>query len=179
MFRPHGLVTVSGIRDASGKEVSLTDAVRYGWLPNPRGRQPQGWGLDRDELVLGQNIFTDQGRQLLCYCFGFRNPIQNYVCSQFGVGTGVLPAKVTDVALGAPITLNSGNMLGPVDSIDYLSAFVLRVAFTLGLLDANGFLITEMGLFSGNGSMLTRKVRSVGIQKTSDYAPTLLYRVRM
>ncbi len=91
----------------------------------------------------------------------------------------MLPAKTTDVALGAPITLNSGNMLGPIDSIDYLSAFVLRVAFTLGLLDANGFLITEMGLFSGNGSMLTRKVRSVGINKTSDYAPTLLYRVRM
>jgi hypothetical protein len=176
-MRAKGLVTVSKIVDSSGKVISLEDAIRYGWLPKP-SRVPAGWGVGRDEVCLGQNLFLDQGRQLLAYCFAFRSPIENFVCSKFGVGTGTTAAAVTDVALEAPVALATGAYTGSVESIDFLSAFVVRVAFTLGLSDANGSLITEQGLFSGNNSLIARRVRTVGLNKTSDYAPTMTWRLR-
>lgn len=174
---PTGLVTISSIVDASGKPVALDDAMRYGWIPQGQ-RVPAGWGVGRNEMCLGPNLFLDQGRQLLAYCFAFRSPIENFVCSKFGVGTGTTAAAVTDVALEAPVALASGAYTGAVESIDFLSAFVVRVAFTLGLSDANGSLITEQGLFSGNNSLIARRVRTVGINKTSDFAPTFTWRIR-
>ena len=164
-MRPQGLVTISRIVDSTGKQVSLEKAIRYGWI------QP---GAER-----AANLFVDQGRQLLAYAFAFRSPIQNYVCQNYGIGTGTRPAKTTDVALQAPIDLdppNNTNTL-PVDSIDFLSAFVVRVGFTIPLA-LNGMLITEMGLFSGNNTLIARRVRTVGINKTSDFAPTLTWRLR-
>jgi hypothetical protein len=78
---------------------------------------------------------------------------------------------VTDVALEAPVPLASqgGATTAPVTSIDFLTSFVVRVGFTIAVGDANGYLLTEFGLFSGNGTLLARFVRSVGINKTSDF----------
>lgn len=172
-MRPTGHVQIERITGAHGEIVSIDDAIRHGWVSfesrsaydtHKRGGLP--------------NLYLDQGRQLLAFAFAFRAPIENYVCRRFGIGTGITAAKVTDVALEAPIALNSGQTTGPVDSIDFLSAFVVRVAFTLGHADANGFAITEQGLFSGNQSLLARRVRSVAINKTSDFAPTLTWRLR-
>lgn len=164
-MRPQGLVSIARIVDSSGKVVPLEKAVRYGWITPGAESAP--------------NLFVDQGRQLLAYAFAFRSPIQNYVCQQFGVGTGTRPAKTTDVALQAPVLLAStAAYTAPIDSIDFLSAFVVRVAFTLGLGDANGSSITEMGLFSGNNTLIARRVRVAGINKTSDFAPTLTWRLR-
>jgi hypothetical protein len=176
-MRPQGLLTVSRILDAAGRAISPQKAIDYGWII-PEPGQVVGWDLGRDEIPLGRNLFVDQGRQLLAYAFAFRAPIQNFVCQNFGVGTGTRPAKTTDVALQAPVALASGHYTGSIDSIDFLSAFVVRAAFTLGLADANGSLITEMGLFSGNNTLITRRVRTVGINKTSDFAPTLTWRLR-
>jgi hypothetical protein len=176
-MRPKGLVTVSGITSADGSPLSTQQAVDNGWICAPTGRQPVGWGLERHEVPLGENLFVDNGRQLLAFAFGFRSPIENYVCKSFGVGTGQTAARVTDVALEAPITLSTGPTK-PVDTIDFLSAFVVRVSFTLGLTDANGYVITEMGLFSGNNSLIARKIRAVSINKTSEFAPTLTWRIR-
>lgn len=178
VYRPKGLVTVSRIVDSSGKVVSLDDAIRYGWLPADVTRVPAGWGVGLEEACLGQNLFVDQGRQLLAYCFAFRSPIQNFVCGKFGVGTGSTAARASDVALEAPVALASGSYTASVDSIDFLSAFVVRIAFTLGLADCNGSLIREEGLFSGNDSLMARRVRTVGINKNSEFAPTLTWRIR-
>jgi hypothetical protein len=163
-MRPQGLVTISRIVDSFGKEISVQRAIRYGWI------QP---GAE-----ISPNLFVDGGRQLLAYAFAFRAPIQNYVCQNFGVGTGTRPAKTTDVALQSPVALASAQYTGPLDSIDFLSAFVVRAAFTLGLADANGSLITEMGLFSGNNTLIARRVRTVGVNKSSDFSPTYTWRVR-
>lgn len=163
-MRPQGIVTVSRIVDSFGKVIPLERAIRYGWIQAGAESAP--------------NLFVDQGRQLLAYAFAFRAPISDFVCQQFGVGTGTTPAKVSDVALEAPVALASASYTGPIDSIDFLSAFVVRVAFTLGLADANGSLVTEMGLFSGNSTLIARRVRTVGINKTSDFAPTLTWRLR-
>lgn len=177
-MRAKGLVTVSKITLADGTEMPLRKACDYGFI-TPQ-RSPAGWGVGSNEVCLGKNLFVDQGRQLLAYAFGFRAPIQNYTCQQFGVGTGLLAAQVTDVSLQAPVTLASqgGATTAPVSSIDFLTAFVVRVGFTIATGDANGNLLTEFGLFSGNGTLLARFVRSVGINKTSDFAPTLTWRIR-
>jgi hypothetical protein len=129
-------------------------------------------------VPLGKNLFVDQGRQVVAYAFGFRSPIFSYTVQRFGVGTGLTPAKVTDVALQAPITLNNGLTTKAIDAVDFLSPFVVRVAFTLATDDANGYMLSEMGLFSGGEALIARKVRAVSINKTSDFSPTLTWRIR-
>jgi hypothetical protein len=177
-MRPKGLVTISKITLADGTELPTWKAVEYGWIAKPEGRQPTGWGLERHEIPLGENLFVDQGRQLVAYAFGFRSPVQNYVCANFGVGTGTTAAKVTDVSLEAPITLSNGQTVKAVDTIDFLSPFTVRVGFTLSVNDANGYIISEQGLFSGSNALFCRKIRSVSINKTSDFASTLTWRIR-
>jgi len=177
MNRPKGILTVSGIKLADGKSLSTQQAVDYGWLTPARGAFA-GWGLERHEVPLGENLFVDQGRQIVAYAFGFRSPISNYTVQRYGVGTGLTPAKVTDVALQSPIVLNTGGTTKPIDAVDFLSPFVVRVAFTLANDDANGYLISEMGLFSGGEALIARKVRAVSINKTSDFSPTLTWRIR-
>ncbi len=163
-MRPKGHVAVTKIVDSFGKEIPLEKAIKYGWITR---------------AALGQNLFLDQGRQLLAYAFAFRSPTENYVCRRFGVGTGLTAAKVSDVALEAPITLAStGLITAPIDSIDFLSAFLIRVSFTLALGDANGYVISEMGLYSGNSTLMARKIRAVAVNKTSDFSPTLTWRIR-
>lgn len=177
-MRPKGYLTVSSVTDGEGKEIPLSKAVDYGWI-TPVCRTPGGWGIKKPEVAIGQNLFLDNGRQLMAYCMGFRAPAEDYSLQNFGVGTGTTAAKVTDVALEAPATLLSVNSIyAPIDSVDYLSAFVLRVSMTLALGDANGLNITELGLYSGNGTLFARKVRSVGINKTSDFQPVLCWRCR-
>src|SRR5690348_11525536 len=147
---PEGLVTVSKITLADGKELPLRKACDYGIIVPERS--PAGWDVGPDEVCVGKNLFVDQGRQLLAYVFGFRAPVGNYACQQFGVGTGLTAADVGDVALEAPVPLASqgGQTTAPVSTIDFLTAFVVRVGFTIATGDANGFLLTEFGLFSGN-----------------------------
>lgn len=177
MNRPKGILTISGIKLADGKSLSTQRAVDYGWIAPVRG-QFTGWGLERHEVPLGENLFVDQGRQIVAYAFGFRSPISNYTVQRFGVGTGLTPAKVTDVALQTPVVLNNGSTTKEIDAVDFLSPFVVRVAFTLANDDANGYILSEMGLFSGGEALIARKVRAVSINKTSDFSPTLTWRIR-
>jgi hypothetical protein len=175
--RPQGLVSVSSIVDSTGKNVPLEKAVQYGWITRD-AVEYRAWEVGQ-EVPLGENLFLDQGRQLLAYAFAFRSPTENFVCRRFGVGTGLTAAKVSDVALEAPITLASTSLItAPIDSIDFLSAFLIRVSFTLALGDANGYVISEMGLYSGNSTLMARKIRAVAVNKTSDFSPTLTWRIR-
>jgi hypothetical protein len=173
------LVTVSSIKLANGQSISTQQAVDYGWIIPAPGRSPTGWGLEKHEVSLGENLFVDQGRQLLAFCFGFRSPISDFTVQQFSVGTGLTAPQVTDVALEAPITLvSTASTLAPIDGVDFLTPFVVRVSYTIALGDANGYLITERGLLSGNGVLFARHVSSAGIAKSSDYSPTLTWRIR-
>ncbi len=178
MKRPAGYVTVSGIVDAEGKAVSPQRAIDYGWIKPTPGRTPAGWGIENHEIPLGKNLFLDQGRQLMAFCFGFRSPIEDYVCRKFGVGTGTTAAAVTDVALESAVTLDNALTTKAIDGVDFLSPFVVRVSYTLSVNDANGSLLTERGLFSGNGTMLARHVTSAGVSKTSDFSPVFSWRLR-
>jgi hypothetical protein len=175
---PEGLITVRAITLADGKPLPLRQACDYGWIVPERA--PAGWDVGADEVCIGRNLFLDGGRQLLAYSFGFRAPIENYTVQNFAVGTGLTAATVADVALEAPVALASqgGATMAPISGVDFLTAFVMRVNFTISVGDANGYLLTEFGLLSGNGTLVTRKVRSVGINKTSDYAPSICHRIR-
>ncbi len=177
-MRPKGLLTVTGFTTADGKNVPLQKGIEYGWIKGQRG-QPSGWGLPKEEISLGENLFLDQGRQLLAFCFGFRSPISDYVCQRFGIGTGNTAPAVTDVSLESPITLSSvSSTTAPILGVDFLTPFVVRVSYQIAIGDANGYLITERGLFSGNGTLFARHVSAAGINKTSDFSPTLTWRIR-
>lgn len=176
--RPKGFVSISGIQLADGSLLSTQQAVDYGWVTGTQSRQPAGWGLPRHEIPLGQNLFLDNGRQLMAYAFGNRSTISDFTVGKFGVGTGTTMARVTDTQLEAPITLSSGLTVKAIDYVDFTAPFVARVVFTLGINDANGYAISEMGLYSGNSTLMARVVRSVTINKSSDFAPTLVWRTR-
>lgn len=172
-----GLVTIDKVALADGRSLSTQQAVDYGWI-RPGGAQPTGWGLARHEVPLGENTWVDQGRQLLAYLFGFRAPVADYACQKFGVGTGLTAAQTTDVALEAPITLSGGGIVKAIDFVDFVSPYAARVSYTLGVNDANGYIISEIGLFSGNNTLMARKVQAVSINKVSDFAVSLLWHVK-
>lgn len=175
--RAKGYVTISGITLADGSLLTTQQAVDYGWIKAAPGRSPAGWGLEHHEIPVGPNLFLDNGRQLVAYTFGNRSTVSDYAVGKFGVGTGTTAARVTDTQLEAPITLSSGQTVKAIDYVDFTSPFVARVVFTLGINDANGYAITEMGLYSGNSTLMARVIRAVTINKSSDFAPTLTWRI--
>ena len=180
-MHPKGLVTVSSVVDADGNPVSLQKAVEYGWIiPACGPATPRGWGITpKTEISLGHNLFVDQGRQVVAFLLGFRAPVSNWAIQQFGVGTGTGTPTVSDVALQSPITLAStSSTTAPILGVDFLTPFVLRISYQIALGDANGYLITERGLFTGNGTLVARHVSAAGINKTSDFSPVLTWRVR-
>src|ERR1044071_1905527 len=96
-MRPKGFLSVKNVTLADGKVISNQQAVDYGWF-RP-GTVLPGWDLAKEEIPLGPNLWSDNGRQLLAYCFGFKSPVSDFVCANFGVGTGTTAPTVVDVAL--------------------------------------------------------------------------------
>ena len=183
-MRPKGFLTLARVVRTDGRPFSTQDAVDSG-LVRPVGHSPHEWGIERHEIPLGWNNFTDSGRQALAYAFGFRRPIVNFVCTQFGIGTGTTPAAVTDTSLESPLTFYDSNsdtvadsQLKPVGKASFPSPFIVDFEIPIASTEANGHLITEFGLFSGNGTFLARYV-GLGYQKTNDLAPTFIYRIRL
>ena len=190
-MKVQGYVTVAGVFDEKGRPIPMQKAMEYGWVTPVPGRQPSGWGLDRDEAALGPNLFVDNGRQLLAFAFGGRSPAADFACSKFGVGTGILPATAADVALHNPVPLGSDGsnaLTKNVDGIDFVSAFMVRVGYTLPgtatvsnttpTLNGNGYALRERGLFSGNGTLLARHVSSAPINKEAGISFKLFWRLR-
>jgi len=149
--------------------------VDYGWAHPVKA--PTGWGIGPDEIPLGYNLFLDQARQYTCYALTFRSPIANYTIQQYSVGTGLTPPSVADVALGNPVLLGNSTYFNPIDGVDYPAPFMAQIRFTLGVGDANGYLLTEFGLFSGDQTLLMHWLQPGGLSKTSAWAPSLCHRV--
>lgn len=181
-MKVNGIVVLTGATLADGRVISTQEVVDRGLVIPAPGRQPSGWGLQRHEVPLGKNLFTDVGRQQLAYCLGFKSPAGDYAIASFGVGTGTAVPRVTDTALEAPISFydpGSGAVdKKPVDTIDFPTAFVIRVSYSLAAGEANGYLLTELGLFTGNGSLVARKTNT-GISKDSSWSPSLSWLLRL
>lgn len=79
---------------------------------------------------------------------------------RIGVGTGSAPAADGDTGL-------TGAVYIPVSSVEY-SAGKVRFNFTIGTDQANGLAIRELGLFFGDGTIFSRRVRKSVIGKEND-----------
>lgn len=175
-----GLLTLNRVI-ADGVCLSASAAVRRGIITSidvDRGY----WAVEDDEVPVSHNVFVDGGRQLLSFIFGGRSPLNNYICQSFGVGTGdpgLYPPNATDVALVSPVALASvgGAFTKPIDGVDFPAPFIARVQLTLAASDANGYLVTEFGLFSGDGTLLARTTNT-GINKSSESSYQYSWKIR-
>jgi hypothetical protein len=176
-MNPTGFFSISCIVDSTGKRVSPEKAFKYGWVKEPNFNVDSAWGLEKGEIPLGQNLFVSGGRQAMLYSFAFRSPVTNYTLQRFGVGTGVSAPDMNDVQLENAVTLADGNTTKLLDECSFPAPFVVRVSATLGINDANGYLLTEFGIFSGDSTLCARFTRA-GLQKTADWSPSIAYRLR-
>lgn len=178
---PQGFVSIAAFKTLCGDIIPASIAIREKIVDVDRstGAFWKGieWGLGDTEVAIGGNLFTNQGRKYLTYAFGGRSPISNYVCSKFGIGTGDRPTTVDDTSLDNPIALSAGVALKDIDGITYPSDYIALVQFTISTTEANGSLIREAGLFSGDGTLLARNV-GYNINKTSSFAPVINWRIR-
>lgn len=167
---PKGYVSLkSAIYD--GKLISARQALSL-HLVTP---DSDGMRLPEDEIGIGWNTFTSNGLKYLASCWGGRTPVSDYVCTYFGIGSGGSAATVNDTSLVAPITLDNNQTYKAIDGITYDGSTAI-VQFTIGSGDGNGYLISETGLFSGDGTLLARKT-GYNINKISSFSPTLLWRI--
>jgi hypothetical protein len=176
-----GFVTISKILDDFGREISTQTAVDNGLIV-PSGVKPRGWGIEKHEVPLSYNFTVDNCRQMAAYLLGGRSPAASWSISQFGLGTGTVAPNAANTSLQSAISFyNPGSGLQatkPVDTIDFPAPFVARVQFTIAAGEANGLLISEMGLFTSGGILLARKTNATPIAKNSGWSPTFLWRVR-
>ena len=84
-----------------------------------------------------------------------------YAISQIGFGTnGTAP-----VAGNTGLT---GSYLKHIDYVSYPASNSVLFGFSLGSTENNGVSISEFGLFTVNGKLFARRVRSTPLAKTSD-----------
>jgi hypothetical protein len=172
-----GYITATDFKSAKGESLTKEQAIRHG-LVVP-GVVTDDFVIPEDEIPLGYNLNMSAIRQYLAYLVGNRQPATNYVAAKFGVGTGTTAPTVDDTGLQAPINFYLGNAVKPIDSSDFPEPFVVRFNFTLDSGEANGYLITEMGLFAGDDTLLSRKTLTGGINKDSSFSHGLTWRIRM
>jgi len=183
-MRLSGFLSIASIILEDGQVMSAREARKAGLLDVPDLATEDWPTIGPDELPIGTNVHTDAGRQLMIYCWGGRSPVTDYIASQFGIGTGTTPETVGDLALEAPLTFYDSDAdsvpdseLKPVNSIDYPEPFIARVSITIADTEAQGVLITEAGLFSGNGTLLNRAILDAPINKGTS-ARNFLWRLR-
>ena len=85
----------------------------------------------------------------------------NNKISKIGAGTGVIPPNKADTGL-------TGTYSKALDGYTFTSENTVCFRFSLDSGDANGMLITEWGLFSGDDVIFSRKLQSTPIPKASD-----------
>ena len=116
-----------------------------------RGRLIEHW--------TGCNVFLSQSRQEIAHLLG--GDVANRSISKIGFGTSGSTPLVSNTALEAPfIKLVSG--------VSYPAASTIEFAFTLLPSEGNGMEIMELGLLTGSGRLIARRVRTAPLIKTSD-----------
>jgi hypothetical protein len=183
-----GFLTISGV-SVDGKVISTQAALDRGLIKLKNyGRKPAGWDIAKHEIPLGYNTMVDNGRQFLAYLFGGRTPMQSFSCSGFGIGTGTLAPNVANTDLQAPIAFYDDGVhdtlqfVKPITGVDFPAPMIARVEFQLAQTEANGLLITELGLYasdlSGSGSTLLCRKTLQGLEKQSTTSPCISWRIR-
>ena len=143
-------------------------------------------------IHLSDNMVVNLGRQTIANLIGGRdfdsNP-NNWVVSDASFGTYDEAARFDDVTLSPQpvagsiqgganeILYNGVDARKPITSVDWPQPFIVRFEINLEPDEANGFLIREMGLWTANGNLFSRKTFP-GISKISDFGVSFLWRIR-
>lgn len=176
-MRLDGFISLASVTLRDGLVLSAAEAVRRGIVDSQMSSTEEWPKLGPSEVPVGVNLHTNAGRQLMIYCWGNRPNIADFACSQFGIGTGTTPPTVDDLDLENPVEFTPGNLLKSVNSIDYPEPYIARVSLTISDTEAVGELISEFGLYSGNGTLLNRSVLDVAFNQ-SGVSKTYLWRLR-
>lgn len=109
--------------------------------------------------VKEENLVVDGGRQAITALLASGDT--DKIISKISFGTSSTAATVEDTTITSPFTKAIGAATFP----DPKS---VRFAWTLGLSEANGKSIMEIGLLTADDTLFSRKVRNSAIEKTSD-----------
>lgn len=103
------------------------------------------------------NLIVTSGRQRMAELL---TGITNSCITHIGVGTGTAAAEISDTGL-------QNQVLVPINST-FAENKVARFNFMIDTETANGMQITEFGLFAGDGTMFSHRVRNGAIAKEND-----------
>lgn len=146
------------------------------------------------EIGLDHNLVVNSGRQVIANLLGGKDynsstPNSDWIVKYVRFGRFDTAARFTDTTLSPQpdpgnftggentILYNGTDASKLISAVDWPQDFVVRFEFSLGPDEANGETIREMGLFTGNGTLVARKT-VVPIVKSSDAALTMLWRIR-
>jgi hypothetical protein len=150
---------------------------------------------DHGIIVLGDNLVVNSGRQIIANLIGGRNfssatPNKDWVVSKISFGTYDEAPRFTDTTLSPQYSegLYSGgeneiaydgmNYKKLLSSVDWPQPFIIRFEGILGVEEATGFLIRELGLWSYNETLFARKAIPA-ISKDDQFGFSILWRVRV
>lgn len=149
-------------------------------------------------LALADNLVVNKGRQTIANLIGGRDydssvPNSDWMVKFVRFGTYDSAPKFSDLTLSPqPQTglYTGGENTIPLDAVsgvpsnaklisavDWPQDFLVRFEIELGPDEANGYLVREMGLFTGNDNLFARKT-FVGLSKSAAFGLTFLWRVR-
>lgn len=106
-----------------------------------------------------KNLITDLARPRIRDMMS--SETENKFITHIGVGEGMLPASPTDTGL-------VNQILVPVTAVTKPDSTTARFGFVIDLETANGMRIREFGLFCGDGTMFSKRVRERVIEKDAD-----------
>ncbi len=149
---------------------------------------PDGW------ITLDHNLVVNNGRQVLANLLGGRDytagsASDKWIVSQVSFGSFDQAPRFDDTTLSPQprpgftggentIPINgAGDKFKKITAVDWPQPFLVRFEIELGLEEANGYLIREMGLFTTGGDLFARKT-TVPVSKKEAYGLTWLWRVR-
>jgi hypothetical protein len=144
-------------------------------------------------VFLGSNLVVDLGRQSLAYLVGGKDytadaAIDNWIITKASWGTYDEVPRFSDATLspqaGPGITAganeieySAGLKKKQIFSVDWPTPFIVRFEAVLNADEGNGYLIREMGLWTGNDTLFARKVFPA-IEKNDTFSLGFLWRIR-
>ena len=103
------------------------------------------------------NLIVTSGRQRMAELL---TGLSTSHITHVGVGTGTAAAEISDIGLTHPVLVPVTNTVAENK--------VARFSFMFDTATANGMKITEFGLFAGDGTMFSHRVRNGSIDKEND-----------
>lgn len=192
---PQGEVLVRAWEAGTRRPVPMSEVLLHGHDPRFREELLQGVS-DPDPaayLSLDRNLVVNQGRQALANLIGGRDydatvPNSDWVVKycRFGTydeaprfnDTTLSPQPLDGVYVGGENTIDLGGYTRKlITAVDWPQPFLVRFEIELAPDEANGQMIRELGLFTGNDTLFARKA-IVPIVKTASIGVTVLWRIR-